>query len=242
MEIRLTKANKKKRRNKHRGPRYWVLAMGTMGMLVAFTVGSSRAMNVGYAVERNGRFEITRNFEDDALTPYVFNIPAGPLGDVLEAFKKVTGIDFKVDKPEIMDLGSAGVTGTFTAEQALQKILEGTGIGYSFTDPRNVSIVLRAQGAVVNVTDSGERVISSLKQTAALRDIPQSISVISKDTIEKQGATTLRDVLNNVPGITITAGEGGAPAGDNLTIRGFSARNDIYVDGVRSRPAIAGPV
>lgn len=31
----------------------------------------------------------------------------------------------------------------------------------------------------------------------------------------------------------MTAGEGGAPAGDNLTIRGFSARNDIYVDGVR---------
>jgi catecholate siderophore receptor len=54
-----------------------------------------------------------------------------------------------------------------------------------------------------------------------------------KETIEQQNATTLRDVLNNVPGITIAAGEGGAPAGDNLTIRGFSARNDIYVDGAR---------
>jgi catecholate siderophore receptor len=43
----------------------------------------------------------------------------------------------------------------------------------------------------------------------------------------------LRDVLRNVPGLTITAGEGGNPAGDNLTLRGFSARNDIFVDGVR---------
>ena len=59
------------------------------------------------------------------------------------------------------------------------------------------------------------------------------MTVIPKEVIERQGATTLREVLTNVPGITLTAGEGGVPAGDNLTIRGFSARNDIYVDGVR---------
>ena len=51
--------------------------------------------------------------------------------------------------------------------------------------------------------------------------------------IEEQGATTLRDVLRNVPGLTMTAGEGGTPAGDNLTLRGFSARNDIFIDGAR---------
>jgi catecholate siderophore receptor len=39
--------------------------------------------------------------------------------------------------------------------------------------------------------------------------------------------------LRNVPGLTIQAGEGGVPAGDNLTIRGFSARTDMFVDGVR---------
>ena len=51
--------------------------------------------------------------------------------------------------------------------------------------------------------------------------------------MEQQGATTLREVLRNVPGITFQAGEGGVPAGDQLTIRGFSARTDIFVDGVR---------
>ena len=43
----------------------------------------------------------------------------------------------------------------------------------------------------------------------------------------------MRDVLRNVPGLTMTAGEGGTPAGDNLTLRGFSARNDIFIDGAR---------
>ena len=48
----------------------------------------------------------------------------------------------------------------------------------------------------------------------------------------EQNTTTLRDALRNVAGISIAAGEGGAQ-GDNLTIRGFSARNDLYIDGMR---------
>ena len=67
-----------------------------------------------------------------------------------------------------------------------------------------------------------------------VRDAPQSISIISREVIEQQSASTLRDVLRNVSGISMAAGEGGGgPAGDNLTLRGFGARNDIFVDGIR---------
>ena len=77
------------------------------------------------------------------------------------------------------------------------------------------------------------RSVASPKYTEPLRDIPQTINVITAAVMEQQGATTLREVLRNVPGITFQAGEGGVPAGDQLTIRGFSARTDIFVDGVR---------
>jgi len=50
--------------------------------------------------------------------------------------------------------------------------------------------------------------------------------------LQDQGVSTLRDALRNVAGISLAAGEGGAQ-GDNLTIRGFSARNDIFLDGMR---------
>ena len=67
-----------------------------------------------------------------------------------------------------------------------------------------------------------------------VRDAPQSISIIPREIIEQQAATTLNDVLRNVSGISMAAGEGGGgPAGDNLTLRGFAARNDIFVDGIR---------
>lgn len=75
--------------------------------------------------------------------------------------------------------------------------------------------------------------LSSTKYTVPLRDVPQTVTVVPKEVIEEQGASNLRDVLRNVPGISMQAGEGGQPPGDNLAIRGFSARSDLFVDGVR---------
>ncbi len=75
--------------------------------------------------------------------------------------------------------------------------------------------------------------MASPKYTEPLRDLPQTINVVPRAVIEDQGATTLRDVLRNVPGISFQAGEGGVPAGDQLSIRGFSARTDLFIDGAR---------
>jgi catecholate siderophore receptor len=68
-----------------------------------------------------------------------------------------------------------------------------------------------------------------------VQDIPQSITIVPRQIIEEQAATTLRDALRNVTGIGIAAGEGGGAQGDNFTLRGFSARNDMYLDGVRDQ-------
>jgi catecholate siderophore receptor len=76
--------------------------------------------------------------------------------------------------------------------------------------------------------------LQSTKYTVPLRDVPQTVTVIPQQVIREQNASTLRDVLRNVPGISMQAGEGGGgPAGDNLAIRGFAARSDIFVDGIR---------
>jgi len=75
--------------------------------------------------------------------------------------------------------------------------------------------------------------VSTPKFTQPLVNIPQTYTVIPEEVIDQQGATSLREVLRNVPGISIQAGEGGVPAGDNLSIRGFNARTDLFIDGVR---------
>ena len=228
------KANRKNRKGRsgRRGGRYWVVAMGALGALVAFTAANDHRMTVAYAAERNGVLEVTTNDLSD-LKSTEFKIPPGTVLDVITAFQKKTGIEITAENESILSLSSPGVSGTFTIEQALRRMFEGTGITYSFRDARHVLLSVQAEAAKVEITDEGARTVSSPKYTSSLRDTPQTINVIPQAMIEQQGATTLRDVLSNVPGITLTAGEGGAPAGDNLTIRGFSARNDIYIDGVR---------
>ena len=69
------------------------------------------------------------------------------------------------------------------------------------------------------VTEDTASTLAAAKFNTPLIDTPQTITVIPKQVIEQQGATNLRDILRNSPGITFQAGEGGTPAGDQMTIR-----------------------
>jgi len=160
-----------------------------------------------------------------------FDIAPGTIASVAGRFQTITGIRV-VLATDIGDLPSAGVVGTMTAAQALERWLAGTGVGFVFTDAVTVALDIRTS-EFVSVEGHGPTVTSP-KFTQPLRDIPQTIAIIPKETIQAQGATTLRDVLRNVPGITFQAGEGGGGLpGDSFTLRGFSASNDMFIDGVR---------
>ncbi|MBS7535863.1 TonB-dependent siderophore receptor [Ancylobacter sonchi] len=72
------------------------------------------------------------------------------------------------------------------------------------------------------------------RMPGTIQDTPQTITVISQETMQQQGVTTLEQALRNVPGVTASSGEGnGGMNGDQFRIRGFQANGDIYVDGLR---------
>lgn len=75
--------------------------------------------------------------------------------------------------------------------------------------------------------------MSSQKYSRPIAETPQSITVIGKEAISDSGATDLNDVMRAQPGITLGTGEGGNAFGDRYIIRGFEARNDVFVDGLR---------
>lgn len=67
-----------------------------------------------------------------------------------------------------------------------------------------------------------------------IQSTPQTITVVSQETLQEQGVMTLEQALRNVPGVTMSAGEGnGGMNGDQFRIRGFQANGDMYVDGLR---------
>jgi catecholate siderophore receptor len=140
--------------------------------------------------------------------------------------------------------GRAAVTSVATA--ALVNAMAFTGnaqaqdVAAPTTPTKKKADASEVEGTLPDVVVVGDRdgykpeTVSSTKYTEPLRDIPQSITVVPRAVIEQQNATNLRDVLRNVPGISLQAGEGGGgPGGDFLSIRGFNARNDIFIDGVR---------
>lgn len=65
---------------------------------------------------------------------------------------------------------------------------------------------------------------------APLRDIPQTVNVVTETLVEDQAARSLQDTLQNVPGVSFNIGDGQR---DQVVIRGFDAIGDQYVDGLR---------
>src|SRR5688500_1493571 len=67
----------------------------------------------------------------------------------------------------------------------------------------------------VTVYGEKEDLTTGLSTLGEVRDIPQSITVINQAVLESQAVTTLTEALRNMPGITLSAGEGGQ-IGDNV--------------------------
>lgn len=83
----------------------------------------------------------------------------------------------------------------------------------------------------------GDR-LAGTKFTEKLLDTPRTVTVLTKEMLEDKNATSLKEVARTTAGVTLGTGEGGNAFGDRFFIRGFDARNDVFIDGIRD-PAIS---
>ena len=63
-------------------------------------------------------------------------------------------------------------------------------------------------------------------------DVPQAVTTVTRALMDEQKASSLREALRNVSGLTFNAAEGGR-SGDNMMLRGFYTFGDMYLDGMR---------
>lgn len=75
--------------------------------------------------------------------------------------------------------------------------------------------------------------LSSSKFSEPVLNTPRSVTILTKEALDDKNATTLREIGRTTAGVTLGTGEGGNAFGDRFFIRGFDARNDVFVDGVR---------
>jgi catecholate siderophore receptor len=95
-------------------------------------------------------------------------------------------------------------------------------------------LAVATSNATVTITDIAAYGINSIstatKTLTPLRDIPQSISVVSKEQIRDQAMASITDVVAYVPGVTSHQGENNR---DQLVIRGNNTSADFFLNGVR---------
>ncbi len=171
-----------------------------------------------------------------------FDIPAQPLSSALLLFGRQSGQQLAAPSALLAGQRSQPVHGTLPPTQALQQLLAGTGLratahanglrieaapaaaparvpaagnAQQTTDLDDVQVhAWRADGRY-RVTHSG----TATRTGSALRDVPQSMQIVSREVIEDQQLVRLTDVLQNVSSVQIN-GTGGN-RGETYQIRGF---------------------
>src|SRR5579862_4036825 len=120
------KESKRKRENNWPITYRWT----AIGTVVACSAIGSKTINVAHAQsvpQPTGRTSQTQTQS--------FEIASGPLSDVLPQFARAAGITFTLSPSSIGTIASPGISGTFTIQEALRRVLEGTGVAFRFTAP-----------------------------------------------------------------------------------------------------------
>lgn len=91
-------------------------------------------------------------------------------------------------------------------------------------EPGDILVIGASQGY------KADNSATATKTDTALLDVPQSISVITRERMEDQAQHSMADVLRYVPGVTVGQGEGNR---DQITMRGQNTTADFFLDGVR---------
>lgn len=72
--------------------------------------------------------------------------------------------------------------------------------------------------------------VSALKTPTPIIDVPQSLSIVTKEQIQQQGFTSVGDIINYTPGVNNSQGEGHR---DAVVFRGVRSTADFFIDGMR---------
>lgn len=72
--------------------------------------------------------------------------------------------------------------------------------------------------------------LNAVKTPTPVLDVPQSLSIVTRDQIEDQAFSSVSDILRYTPGLAVSQGEGHR---DSIIIRGNQSTADFFLDGLR---------
>ncbi|WP_180698229.1 TonB-dependent siderophore receptor [Pseudomonas crudilactis] len=180
-----------------------------------------------------------------AQKQFNFSLAAKPLPQALSDFSRVTGQSVVYTDEAPYGLTAPAVNGQMSAEQALQRLLSGSGLNFRRTDSHTLALEPKPTEGALNL---GATTITSMRDesmsyqppetssvmrsSASLQEIPQTVNVIPAQVIRDQAPRNLDDALANVSGIT--QGNTLGSTQDSVMTRGFgdNRNGSIMRDGM----------
>lgn len=192
----------------------------------------------------------TQAAERTQSTLHTFNIAPGSLDQALTRFADQAGLRLMVASEVLKGQESKGLSGQFSAGEGVQRLLGGSGLKASFNGDILLiekvqvgdkalelgSTIIQSQGLGLTTENTGSYTAGAVsvggKTPVALREIPQSVSVLTRQNIEDQGITNMEQALDKLTGITVVGGNG---VDTKFYSRGFEVTS-VQTDG--GAPAI----
>lgn len=179
-----------------------------------------------------------------------FDIRPQALIPALIAYGEAADVQLVFDSQLARNLETPGVTGTMPDREALQRLLAGTGLHFSFTDNKTITlartsddssekvlgpITVEGQGASARGPVDGyvaARSAIASKTDTPLIETAQSISVVTRDQLDSRNVNKLHEALRFTPGVNPEP-FGYEPRYTNLMMRGMdAATTGLFRDGM----------
>lgn len=183
-----------------------------------------------------------------------YDIPAGPLSSALSRFAGEAGVLLSVDGSLLQGLETNGLRGQYGVDDGFAALLQGSGLqavrdgqgNYSLTRRSAQSDAVELQPMTVegfalgNALGSMEGYNATHSSVATKTSMPlvrtsQSVSVVTREQIDKQGSMTVAEAVRYTPGV-LTNPYGNTRRYDYLAMRGINdgAVDNIIIDGLKS--------
>ncbi|WP_241509627.1 TonB-dependent siderophore receptor [Pseudomonas ovata] len=181
-----------------------------------------------------------------------YSIAPAPLGEALNQFARQAGITLSATPAQTTGLQSPGLQGSYSVEQALAILLGGSalqavspdGNSYVLTRMQSEALALpttdirgfalgNALGSVEGYNATHSQIAT--KTSTAVLETSQSVSVVTRQQMDDQGAQTVAQAMRYTPGV-LTNPYGATHRYDYVALRGFNdgSVDNIYLDGLKS--------
>lgn len=167
---------------------------------------------------------------------YDFTIATQPLDSAVQAFSRQSGLPVALEPGLAAGRSSGSVTGSFTAQEAMELLLAGTGLNWRFSGDGSIAVNLPQAQADGGAYTLPPLTVTGEKTDRSVMDTSTSVIILDAETIEQRaGLESTNDALARVPNMTSTGTGNYAPVIRGVAGTGAAEGADAFFAGSRPR-------